>query len=111
MNQRKDAIRTYKERKIPRGIFVLVSTSTDRRWVDSAPNLDAARNMLWFELKQGVHRNSELQREWNTQGEVSFEFEVVETLDVDTPDIAVRDELKTKRRDWAAKLGAPTVSP
>ena len=111
MNERKEAIRSYRERIIPRGVFVLLSTTTDRRWVDASPNLDAARNMLWFELKRGGHRNRDLQTEWNTHGESSFEFEVVETLDPAITDIAIRDELKTKRADWATKLGAPTVSP
>ena len=109
--QRKEAVRAYKERKIPRGVFVLLSTVTDRKWVDASPNLDAARNMLWFELKRGGHRNRDLQTEWNTHGESSFEFEVVEELDPDITEMAVRDELKTKRTDWAAKLKAPTVSP
>ena len=109
--QRKEAVRAYKERKIPRGVFVLLSTVTDRKWVDASPNLDAARNMLWFSLKQGAHRNRDLQTEWNTHGEASFEFEIVEELDPDLVDMAVRDELKSKRADWATKLGAPTVSP
>ena len=110
-DERKDAVRAYKERKIPRGVFVLVSTATNRRWVDSSPNLDAARNLLWFELKRGGHRNRELQTEWNSEGESSFEFEIVEELDADVIDSAVRDELKTKRAEWVVKLGVPTVSP
>ena len=110
-NERKEAVRAYKEKKIPRGVFVLLSTITDRRWVDASPNLDAARNMLWFALKQGAHRNRDLQTEWNTHGESSFEFEIVEELDADIIDMAVRDELKSKRAHWATKLKAPTVSP
>src|SRR5450432_1665814 len=106
-DQRKEATRAYKEKKIPRGVFVLLSTATDRRWVDSSPNLDAARNLLWFELQRGAHRNRDLQTEWNTHGESSFEFEVVEELDPDLIDMAMRDELKTKRTDWCTKLGAP----
>ena len=111
MNERKEAIRAYKERKIPRGVFILRSTATERRWVDCAPNLDAARNMLWFELKRGSHRNRDLQSEWNAEGESSFEFEIAEELDPGIADIAVRDELKSKRAEWAVKLNAPTVSP
>ena len=111
IDERKEAIRVYKEKKIPRGVFVLLSTATNRRWVDASPNLDAARNLLWFELKRGGHRNRDLQTEWNTQGESSFEFEIVEELDVEIAEVAVRDELKSKRADWVTKLGVPTVSP
>lgn len=110
-DDRKEATRAYKEKKIPRGVFVIISTVTDRRWVDSSPNLDAARNLLWFELKRGGHRNRDLQTEWNTHGESSFEFEIVEELDADVTDSAMRDELKSKRIDWVTKLGVTTVSP
>lgn len=110
-DERKEATRVYKEKKIPRGVFVLLSTTTNRRWVDASPNLEAARNLLWFELQRGGHRNRDLQTEWNAHGEASFEFEIVEELDPDLIDMAMRDELKTKRTDWATKLGAPTVSP
>ena len=110
-DDRKEAIRAYKERRIPRGVFVLRSTATERRWVDASPNLDAARNLLWFELKRGAHRNRGLQSEWNTEGESSFEFEIVEELDPDIIETAIRDELKSKRAEWVTKLGVPTVSP
>lgn len=110
-DDRKEAVRSYKERKIPRGVFVLLSTTTDRRWVDASPNLDAARNLLFFELKRGGHRNRDLQTEWNTHGESSFEFEVVEELDAAIVESAVRDELKSKRSEWVTKLGVTTVSP
>ena len=110
-DERKEAVRAYKERKTPRGVFVLISTATERRWVDASPNLDAARNLLWFELKKGAHRNRDLQTEWNAQGESSFEFEIVEELDPDIIESAVRDELKSKRAEWVTKLGVTTVSP
>jgi hypothetical protein len=111
MSERKDAIRKYKERKIPRGIFAIRSTATGRCWVDSSPNLDAARNSQWFQLRLAGHRNRELQAEWNAHGEPNFEFEILEALDEDITEMAIRDELKSKRKEWAEKLGAPTVSP
>lgn len=111
MNERKEAIGSYKERKIPRGVFILRSTATERRWVDSSPNLDAARNRLWFELNKGSHRNRDLQSVWNAEGESSFEFEIAEEFDPAIADIELRDELKSKRAEWAAKLNVPTVSP
>jgi hypothetical protein len=111
MNDRKEAIRKYKERKITRGIFVIRSTATGRCWVDSSPNLYSPRNMNWSALRAGAHRNHDLQVEWNAHGESNFEFEIVETLDEDITEMAIRDELKSKRREWAKKLGAPTVSP
>jgi len=110
-NERKEAIRKYKERKIPRGIFVIRSTATGRCWVDSSPNLESPRNMNWSALRTGAHRNHDLQAEWTAHGEASFEFEIVEMLDEDIVEMAIRDTLKEKRREWAAKLAAPTVTP
>jgi hypothetical protein len=110
MDQRKEAIRNYKERKIPRGIFVVRCNSTARRWVGSSPNLDAAHNALWFQLRLGGHRSPDMQAEWNAQGEAAFAFEILETLDPGLADMAVRDELKSRRKAWAAQLEAPLVS-
>jgi hypothetical protein len=111
MNERKEAIRKYKERPSARGIFVLECSATGRRWVDSTTTLDSVRNRLWFELKHGRHRIQELQDDWNTHGEAAFKIEVVETLDKDILELTIRDELKRKRKEWSAKLGAPTISP
>lgn len=111
MNARREAIRNYKERKIPKGIFVVRFETNGRQWVDSSPNLGAARNAVWSQLKSGAHYNKDLQAQWNAHGEAAFEFEVVEELDPETPEIAVRDELKRKRKEWVAKLGVTTVSP
>ena len=110
-DDRKESVRAYKDRKIPRGVFVMHSIATERRWVDASPNLDAARNLLWFELKKGSHRNRDLQSAWNADGELSFEFEIVEELDPDILESTIRDELKSKRAEWVAKLGVPTVFP
>ena len=109
MNNRKEAIRAYKERKIPRGIYVVRCTATGKTWVGSSPNLEAARNLVWMQLKMGLHRNVDLQGAWNDHGEATFEFEIAETLDPDILEMAIRDELKSKRGEWAAKLDSPII--
>jgi hypothetical protein len=111
MNDRKEAIRKYKERKPSRGIFIVRCVQTGRCWVDFSPSLDSARNRVWFELRHGAHRNNALQEDWNAHGEDSFELEIAETLDPDIAEIAIRDELKRKRKEWCAKLGATTIWP
>ena len=103
---RKEAARQFKERKVPQGIFVVRCTATGEMWVDSSPNLGAARNSMWFQLKNGLHRDRQLQTEWNAHGEAAFEFDVVDTLDEDTPAINTRDLLREKKREWAERLGA-----
>jgi hypothetical protein len=108
---RREVIKEYKTRKALRGVFAVRCTSTGRVWVDSSPNLEAARNGLWFFLRHGNHDNPALQAEWNTHGEPAFQYEILEKLDDDVSLLAVNDLLKEKKRHWAAQLGAQTLSP
>lgn len=104
---RKEAIQAYKERKIPRGAFAVRCTSSGSVWVGSSPNLDAARNGMWFALRAGSPFNNQaLQKEWNQHGEPAFEFEILEKLEDDVSALALADLLKEKKRDWAAQLNA-----
>lgn len=108
---RKEAIREYKERKIPRGVFAVRCTETGQAWVDSTPDLRAAQNGLFFGLRTGSYRNAALQAEWVRRGEKAFQFEILETLDEEVLPIALRDVLKEKKRHWVTQLGAEPLLP
>ncbi|MEO6804553.1 MAG: GIY-YIG nuclease family protein, partial [Edaphobacter sp.] len=95
--ERREAARQFKERKPSTGIYALRCSTTGRSWVDSSPNLDAAQNGQFFQLRQRLHRNKELQAEWNTQGEESFRFEVLEALPEDTPALNLHDILAERK--------------
>jgi hypothetical protein len=105
--QKKQAIRDYKERKPAVGIYAIRCAFTDRAWVGPARNLDAARNAAWFALRTGAHRDAALQAEWNVHGETAFAFEVLEKLPEDTPAITIPDLLKDRKQHWMAELRAP----
>jgi hypothetical protein len=100
---RKEAARQFKERKAHAGVYALRNRTSGRLWVDSSPNLDAAQNSQFFQLRQGLHRNKELQAEWNAEGEASYEFVVLESLPEDTPALKLRDVLKERKQFWAAQ--------
>jgi hypothetical protein len=108
---RKDAIAEYKNRKTPRGMFVVRFAEEGPVFVDATPDLNAAKNMLLFTLRNGLHTNQQLQTEWNTHGEAAFRYEVLEKLDDDLEQITWRDLLKDKRKEWIAKLGALAITP
>ena len=95
---RKEAIRAYKERKPCRGAFAVRCTATGQAWVGSSPNLDAARNGIWFGLKHGSCLDKNLQTEWQTHGEGAFEYEILGKLDDDVHAMEVNDLLKEKKR-------------
>jgi len=102
---RKEAAKDFKARKVPKGIFAIRCRTTGAVWVDSSPNLDAARNGAWFQLRGGLYRDKGLQEEWNAYGEETFDFEVLETLDQDLPSVGIPDILRDKKCKWAAECG------
>lgn len=108
---KKEAIAEYKNRKTPRGAYVVRFADDGPAWVDAVPDLDAARNGLLFMLRNRLHRNPELQAEWDARGESAFRYEVLEKLDDDLAPMAWRDLLKDKKKEWLARLGAHAVTP
>lgn len=108
MDKRK-ARSDYKSKKTPKGIFAIRCTSSGAVWVSASDHLDTAKNGLWFMLRHGSHYNKQLQAEWNTQGEPTFEYQVVETLDEDVPALSLRDLLRERQKHWESELGAAKV--
>jgi hypothetical protein len=108
---KKEAIAEYKNRKTPRGMFVVRFAADGPAWVDATPDLGAAQNGLLYMLRNGMHTNKGLQAEWNTHGESAFQYEILEKLDDDLAPMAWRDLLKDKKKEWVAKLGAQTITP
>jgi hypothetical protein len=108
---RREAIAEYKNRKTPRGTFVVRFADNGPAWVDATPDLGAARNGLLFALRNGVHINKGLQAEWNAHGESAFRYEILEKLEDDLSPMVWRELLKDKRKEWVAKLGAQTITP
>lgn len=98
--ERKEAAREFKERKPSPGIYAICCAATGRRWVESSPNLDAARNSQFFQLRQSLHRNKDLQTEWAIHGEPSFTFEVLEIIPEDTPSLNLSDLLVERKVAW-----------
>ncbi len=108
---KKEMIAEYKNRKPPRGAYVLRFTDDGPGFVDAVPDLDAARNGLLFALRINAHRNKELQAEWDAHGEAAFRYEVLEKLEDDLAPMAWRDQLKDLKKKWVEKLSAIAVTP
>jgi hypothetical protein len=104
--ERKAAIRAYKERKPRPGIYGVRLTATGRCWAGSCQNLDTTKNGLWGTLNSGRHLDRTLQEEWNSLGETAFEYVILEALKEDVHPLAVKDLLKEKKRYWTEKLSA-----
>lgn len=94
----------FKERKVPRGVFAVRCFTTGDAWVGSSPNLDAARNSLWFQLRGGLHRNAALQAAWKQHGEQTFDLEVLEQFEEDTSPLLLNELYTRKKKEWVQSL-------
>jgi hypothetical protein len=107
--ERKEAIRKFKERKPLPGVFAVRCTTTGRVWVGVSRNLDATKNGSWFCLRNGGHHDKALQEEWNVHGEPMFHYEVLDKLNDDALPLRIADLLKEKKKHWIAQLGARSL--
>src|SRR5579862_5329518 len=104
---RKAAIRAFKERKTPRGIFAIRCAVTGSVWADSAMDLGAMENRAWSALRFGDNQmNKAIKAEFDQHGRESFRYEIVEKLDDDIAQMSLRDVLKERKAHWIEKLGA-----
>jgi len=104
---RRDAVRDYKERKVPAGVFAVRCAASGEVWVGQSRNLDAQQNSVWFGLKMGSPVFRGPAAAWRQHGEASFAFEVLEVIDdEDMSPLGRDDALKRRERHWLDALNA-----
>jgi GIY-YIG catalytic domain len=108
---KKEAIRKFKEQKVPQGVYAVRCTANGHVWVGSSRNLDATRNRTWFTLRMGNYMDKSLQQEWNLHGEPAFDYEILEKLEDDLSPMAAEDLLKEKAKQWVVKMSANPLLP
>lgn len=108
---RKAALRAYKARRPRPGIYAVRHQATGRSWAASSPNLDTTRNGLWLQLQQGRHLDRSLQAAWNQWGEAAFDYVILEVLEEEMSPLVLKETLKAKRLEWAARLEARSDGP
>jgi hypothetical protein len=94
----------FKERKVPQGIFAVHCSTTGDAWLGSSPNLNAARNSLWFQLRGGLYRNVTLQNAWKQHGEETFTLDVLEQFDEDISPLLLNELYARKKKEWSQSL-------
>lgn len=62
------------------GIYCIINTANNKRYIGSAVNLQERIKQHYTELSKGVHFNAHLQRSWEKYGEESFKLEILETV-------------------------------
>ncbi|WP_375269504.1 GIY-YIG nuclease family protein [Phenylobacterium sp.] len=106
--RRRELIRDHKERRARAGFYVV--RCAGRAWVGASPNLDAQQNSLWFSLRNGGHRNRDMQSAWGAHGPEGFAFEILEVLeDEEMTPLGRADALKSGLARWRESLCADAV--
>jgi hypothetical protein len=104
--ERREAARAFRERKPSIGVYAIRCSTSGDVWVESSLNLDAAENGQFFQLRNGLHRNKEMQAVWRANGEKAFSFQVMERLPEDTPSLNLSDLLLERKRYWVEQAKA-----
>ena len=103
---RKAAISAYKELPLDWGVFAVRCSATGQTWVGGSRHLSKQQNGLWFALRMGGCRHSEMQASWTAHGEAAFSLDPLEALAADTPAISRVRVLKERTAHWLAALEA-----
>lgn len=102
---RKKLKKSYQQRNVPMGVFVIRNVVTDKVFVAAGLNLHGIINRHRFQLIAGSHPNRALQADWSQLGSRNFAFEILE--EVSPPDdnqIDEAKELSFMEKLWLEKL-------
>jgi hypothetical protein len=103
---KKELIRAYKEARRPMGVYRVRNVTDGRSIVGSSADLPSILNRERASLRLGAHRNSALQKDWNSLGPDAFAFEVLDTLSLpdDVPNYDPTEDLKVLESMWLERL-------
>ena len=102
---RREITKQYKQTIQPMGIYQIKNMRNGKLYIGSAKNLQGKINSHKFQLKNGLHRNKEMQREYNEAGEDGFSFEVLDYLKPkEDLNYDYTEELNLLEEMWLEKL-------
>lgn len=105
MIDKKQIKKDYKQTIQPMGIYQVKNLVNDKVFIGSAKNLPGKINSVKFQLENGSHVNSELQKDFKKYGEKKFSFEVLDYLSPkEDPDYDYSEDLKVLEEMWIDKL-------
>ncbi len=102
---RREALATYKERKVHAGIYAVCCNATGERWFGKVPDLATIQNRLWFTLRQGSNPHRTLQEAWARHGADAFSFEVIECVEEEELRFGRDRVLKGRLDHWVESSG------
>jgi hypothetical protein len=107
---RKELKKRAKETAAPMGVYQIRNLVNGKILVGSSVNLRGIINRHRFQLKNGLHLNRSLQRDFLEVGEERFAFEILDTLQPnERGNAADTEELKMLEALWLERL-RPTIA-
>jgi len=106
MLDKKAATKEYKQTMQPMGIYQIKNLSTGKVLINSSKNLNGILNRSKFQLELGSYVNKELQEDYNSLGESSFSFDILDELKPkkDDPLYDYTKDLDTLKELWLEKF-------
>jgi len=102
---KKEAIKKYKQAIQLMGIYQIKNNRNGKIYIGSTSNLPGKINSHRFQLKNGLHNNKEMQKDFNEIGEQGFSFEILDYLKPkDDLNYDYTEELKILEEMWTEKL-------
>jgi group I intron endonuclease len=66
-----------------KGIYRIYNKIINKTYVGKSIDIDSRKYQHFNDLINGVHNNSQLQKDYNEYGKQNFEFEILETVEDD----------------------------
>lgn len=83
------------------GVYTITNTNNGKIYVGSTIHVDRRRLEHFSALKYNKHINKHLQNAYNKYGRESFEFEVIETLEITD---SIKEDLLAREQFWIDNL-------
>ena len=105
MTDRKELIRKYKETPRPMGVYRIRNNANGKALVGSSRDITGKLNSHRAQLRMKVHRNEQLQQEWEEFGPDAFTFETLDLLEPsEEPSYDPTEDLRVLEDLWLQKL-------
>jgi len=106
MDNRKNLINEYKQRKIVGGVYRLTNTRNGMYFLDYAANIQAKQNSFNFMVSSGSCFHYKLKEDWEAFGGKAFIFEILETIEKkeEQSQDEFIDDLKILEHMWSEKF-------
>ena len=102
---RKEKINTYKKTIQPMGVYQIRNRVNGKIFLGSSKDLKGILNRIKFQLKNNLHINKDMQKDYNKIGEKNFSFEILDYLEpLEDVQSDYKNELETLENMWLDKL-------